>query len=895
MPNDRPFSVGAAIALLFVATSIAPPAMAEPPEGHVRDINLQPVEPGEAVGASDFLNGYTNAEVAAAQKAIPKRETPPVGTPAARHGKVGGRAFLDADADGELDAGERGLGGVLVSDGLTTSRTGPDGGFSFSFKIPDEAHYRFVFATRPTGYKPTNSWFLRLPFAESRTEYRADFGFAQDPRSAGREFRFVVASDSQFTAIPRMIAIAKDYFQITSAPARPAFLVTVGDLTMSGSQYEWDMYDRIRGASNVPVYDGFGGHDGNVDPRTTVHFERRIGPTHYSWDYGGVHFIQFVTEPHYLRPKAAARHHAWAAADLRAIPEGTPVIVVTHYPLPASWFDARKKEGINVLCQLGAHWHLVQRGSRGGVPVLNTAPARGNDWGAYSRAYRWVHVTADGISNTDIRIAGQYQRLEVVAPGPTAAIGRQPFLVLAYDTARKVDNVTCRAAGPDGRSLTPKLTRQGDWGWLGTFDPDVPGEWRFSLEAVDRAGETWKRAWTVEVAEIRSAAPKPRDDFPWILAGTPPRRVADGPTPPLYPRWVAHTGSVHVLHASPVVADGRVYVAVTNGNVGGPASGVLCMDVETGKEVWRAESPLGDVRGPVTVHQGRVFAVTAESWVAAYEAATGKPIWNRALRPEYELGRPLATNQTPPVATRGGLLVSDWPGSQFLLDYATGRQLAKLPGNAGKYAEFATVFDDVAYYAQRGGCIAREVPSGKVLWKAKEGARATSAGIVVAGKFIYTGGGVKALDARTGDPLWTGKWSHTGYLNPVPVVWDDLVLANGSPPHGLDLGSGRVRFTVPHSDDPRRFQRSQRQALGGSSTPIVAGDFAYYGHDDTSIRAIDKSGRVVWEYRVGTPVKTAPVVTGNALLLHDYAGHLWCFTPADPTRSGSAANISRSR
>ena len=78
---------------------------------------------------------------------------------------------------------------------------------------------------------------------------------------------------------------------------------------------------------------------------------------------------------------------------------------------------------------------------------------------------------------------------------------------------------------------------------------------------------------------------------------------------------------------------------------------------------------------------------------------------------------------------------------------------------------------------------------------------------------------------------------------------------------------------------PERFARSQRQVLAGSSTPIVAGSLAFFGHDDTSLRAVDRDGAVRWEYRLGTPVKTAPAVSGNLLFVHDYAGNLWAFAP----------------
>jgi hypothetical protein len=40
---------------------------------------------------------------------------------------------------------------------------------------------------------------------------------------------------------------------------------------------------------------------------------------------------------------------------------------------------------------------------------------------------------------------------------------------------------------------------------------------------------------------------------------------------------------------------------------------------------------------------------------------------------------------------------------------------------------------------------------------------------------------------------------------------------------------------------------------------------------------VTRNGEVAWEHRLGTPIKTSPVITGNLLLVHDYAGNLWCF------------------
>jgi len=297
-------------------------------------IYLEPVEHRLGTATTDLIRGDTVAELDYARAIVPEKLEPPVGTPVPREVRVEGRVFLDRNGNGKLDEGEPGLHNVLITDGSSIHRTDNDGNFTLSFLVELENHCRFVVVTRPTGYRPTTFFFLRIPFDEEMTEYFVNFGFCEDEASHRSEFSFLVASDSQFRHPEAMIAIAKDFAQMTESSDDLAFLVTIGDLTMSGTHYQWDMYDQIQKASRLFVYNGFGGHDGNCPKeRSTLNYECRIGPPYYSWDYGGVHFIQFVTEGGYLSEAARARQQTWLEADLKAIKPYTPVIVVTHYPL----------------------------------------------------------------------------------------------------------------------------------------------------------------------------------------------------------------------------------------------------------------------------------------------------------------------------------------------------------------------------------------------------------------------------------------------------------------------------------------------------------------------------------------------------------------------------------
>ncbi|MFH1616842.1 MAG: PQQ-binding-like beta-propeller repeat protein [Planctomycetota bacterium] len=826
----------------------------------------------------EFLRGYSDSELAAAKIEVPQRPDPNIGEAIPRLVQVSGTVFLDENENGERDATEHGLSQVSVTDGLNVVNSSSDGTFSFTLEMTNERHSRFVVATRPTGYRPTNTYFIRIPFDSEKETYKAEFGFVEDPLSKRKEFWFISTSDSQFQTTEEMLAIEKDFAQMTDTSGSPAFMTNIGDLTVMGTHYQFDMYDRIRKASKIRVYDIFGGHDGNcLKPRSTINYELRVGPPYYSWNYGGVHFVQFVTEMHFVGPEFQKRQEAWIQADLKSIPKDMPVIIATHYFMPAEWFDKCKEEGINIICQLFGHWHFVGRGSRGDVPLLLSAPARGRDWGAYTRPYSWVHVGPEGV-RSELRIAGQHERLKVFAPGPKTVSGVQPLMILAYDSAKKVKKLTCQITSQTDQKQFPRLVDEGDWSWFGTFDANEVGEYKFELEAVDSTGQVWKRQQVVQVLNRQLAKPQlSRSQLNKSEAS-----FSKGPGENLHPLWIKHTGSTRTVYADPVVVNGYVYVVVTDPTVGNYRSGVLCLDAKTGVKIWYTPSPKGDIRAGATVYKDTVYIVTGESWAAAMNAYSGKLIWSKPLKPEYRLGRPLGLNTASPVPTKYGLLAYNFYESLLLLDYKTGEQIAEFDKNMCYIGETVpTVDNDIMYFASHSGRFAIKLPSGDVLWQSSASAKSTSAGILYNGKFIYSfQDGARALDMKTGELLWGTIVMNEGSAPPTPTVFNDMILVNGTDLAALDSKTGEILWKVPCGREADRFERSRRQVLGGFSTPVVSGDLAYFGHDDTSIRAIDKTGDVKWEYRIGTPVKTDLAIDGNLLFVYDFAGNLWCFAPA---------------
>lgn len=69
--------------------------------------------------------------------------------------QIEGKVYIDANGNGICDAGERGLKGVCVQDGLNVVKTTDDG----HFILPGHKDTRFVTLTVPDGYQ-ASGYFL---------------------------------------------------------------------------------------------------------------------------------------------------------------------------------------------------------------------------------------------------------------------------------------------------------------------------------------------------------------------------------------------------------------------------------------------------------------------------------------------------------------------------------------------------------------------------------------------------------------------------------------------------------------------------------------------------------------------------------------------------------------
>jgi len=179
----------------------------------------------------------------------------------------------------------------------------------------------------------------------------------------------------------------------------------------------FDLYDKTEQDLGVKVYHTIGNHDVlGIYPASGIAqddplygkklFEQRLGKLYYSFDHKGHHFIVLdsigITQDRAYEGRIDAAQLQWLAADLAALPSGTPVIVSVHIPLVTA-FGAYTPEqtvapthhslsvananqvldlfaGHNVLGVLQGHTHINETVLWKGVPYITSGAVCGNWW-----------------------------------------------------------------------------------------------------------------------------------------------------------------------------------------------------------------------------------------------------------------------------------------------------------------------------------------------------------------------------------------------------------------------------------------------------------------------------------------------------------------------------------
>jgi outer membrane protein assembly factor BamB len=379
--------------------------------------------------------------------------------------------------------------------------------------------------------------------------------------------------------------------------------------------------------------------------------------------------------------------------------------------------------------------------------------------------------------------------------------------------------------------------------------------------------------------------PDPVPDGTWPMlhrdpAGTNAAPAANGPTGfPLNERWTMSALEAQVTF--PVADDSFVYLVAADpdSDPSVPTSAVLCHDPRRNGEIqWRYKVDAMPI-GPPVAAAGMVyvpFGPRGDARVLAIERSDGQ------LRGAYDLpGRFVGE-----LGTAGTSLVMPSEDAYRVVDARTGEFCWSFTPNEVRRTDrrdrkirAAAVGDGAAYIGtgypdgepttEIGHLYAVDPAVPGMRWNVPldgpVGRIAVASDIVIA----TTGNGVAGFDPATGEQLWTATADAS--VRPATLAVADGVAVYGTRRtlHGLDVQTGRERWSIP---------------FGVRGDVIFVGDvlFAVGRSDPTSQRillaAVDaESGRQRWQQEIYDPIVDVMAAGGYLYSITD-DGRLFAFT-----------------
>jgi outer membrane protein assembly factor BamB len=303
--------------------------------------------------------------------------------------------------------------------------------------------------------------------------------------------------------------------------------------------------------------------------------------------------------------------------------------------------------------------------------------------------------------------------------------------------------------------------------------------------------------------------------------------------------------------SSPVVAEGRVYLADSEVVKPKAKERLHCLEETTGKPLWTysydvayedwAFDPTQEI-GPVAtpiVQNGKVYILGRLGHLYCLDARTGDVLWQRNLEKDYHVA---FAPGTPSPLIEGDLLIL----------FIGGKPDACL--------------------------IALHKDTGQEVWKALDEALTYSSPIVISsgGKkqlIVWTQESVTSLDPAMGTTWWRQRLLTSGdYAVSTPVFHNDRLLIGGLM-FALDPEKPAATVLWPASKAP------SRRIYSHTSTALFRGDHLFSAKSSGELICVEAStGKQVWEstkvtdLNNGASIHLTPI--GDCVLLYNNQGEL---------------------
>ena len=266
-----------------------------------------------------------------------------------------GVVFDDANGNGKLDAGEKPLSGVSVSNGTDVVQTDAEG--RYRLEVGDDT---IIFVIKPAGWQTPLSkdnlprfFYIHKPEGSPNSQFAGvkptgplpeSIDFPLHKQEERDPYQVILFGDTQSRNERDLGFLMRDILpEVVGTSA--AFGVTLGDIVFNNPAIFEPQAD-VLGKIGIPWYNVMGNHDLNFGAKDDVHsdetYERIFGPACYSYNYGKGHFVVLDDIEWLVDPKTGKGHYEGAIGekqltflknDLALVPDDRLVVLMMHIPL----------------------------------------------------------------------------------------------------------------------------------------------------------------------------------------------------------------------------------------------------------------------------------------------------------------------------------------------------------------------------------------------------------------------------------------------------------------------------------------------------------------------------------------------------------------------------------
>jgi len=405
--------------------------------------------------------------------------------------------------------------------------------------------------------------------------------------------------------------------------------------------------------------------------------------------------------------------------------------------------------------------------------------------------------------------------------------------------------------------------------WFGEDEaPPLPGE-RISVLLHERS---IKPDENLDNQEIILPPPTMNDEWPqaggFANHAMHHIKIADN----LTKAWRIDVGSASDdsdrIVAQPVVADGKIFTMDSENTV-------TAFDSETGKSLWDLDltpdhEDDGHISGGLAYENGRLFVATGFAIVFAIEADTGKVIWTAKAESPMRAAPTARGNRLFVITLNNKLIAYDGRDGKVLWDYTGISENASILGGASPAVDQGVV---VAAFSS-GDVVALKVENGNQMWNenltGKRRTNAISALTAIRGRpvidrgrvyVISSSGTFTAIDLKSGRRYWSKElssqetpWIAGDYLY---IVTPDAELVS------VNRMNGNIHWVTAL---PRWEDEEDRKGNLTWSTPILASNrLIVAGSNGEAYSISPYTGEILGKVEMPDKITVAPLAANGTL------------------------------